>query len=164
VAGVLGLALLMPAGAGAYWWDPPSKYSQGMSIVIKHAFQMNAMTVDVYAQVTCNASMYYYPRATAWIKQAGAGRQIAYGMASGAPPFECDGSPQLIFLRITAEPGGVAFKGGAAMVAFQAMAPPWALEAATGWVSVRLKQWPNNKPWPEPPPMSGPVSGYMGQP
>lgn len=167
VAGVLGLALLLPSGAAAEWWDPPGKYSQGMQVVVQNAYLMNALTIDLYANVTCDPQDLRWSRALAWVKQVGAGRKIAYGMESGYPPIVCDGSPHPIFLRITAEPGGVAFKSGTAMAAFEVGAYSYTYRyvgAATGWVSVRLKQWPNNKPWPEPPPLSPSMSGYMARP
>jgi hypothetical protein len=173
VAGVLGLALMVPSGAAAEWWNPPSRYDQGLQVVIKDAYLMNAITVDVYANVKCDYSFdVRWSGIGAWIKQVGAGRKIAYGMTtSGYSGIACDGQTHVVLVRITAEPGGVAFKSGSAMVASEAYAEGWGDEywweyvaAATGWVPVRLKQWPNNKPWPEPAPLSPPLSGPLARP
>jgi hypothetical protein len=174
VTAILGLALVLPAGASAVFQEPPGKASSGMTITIKEVVLMDALTIDIHADVTCAVPGVWLDRVAGWVKTLGSTRQVVVGFApSRYQGIVCDGKPNSIFVRVPVDAGGVAFKAGKGQVALEAGVsgdlvdtpplPPyfwpeyqWA-GASTGWVPVRIGQWPNSKPWPEPP-FSPPLS------
>lgn len=176
VTATLGLALILPPGAAGVFSEPPGKTSTGMTITVTDVFLMDALTIDIHADITCTVPSVWLDRVAGWVKTLGAGRQVVVGFApSRYQGIVCDGSPHSIFVRVPVDAGGVAFKAGKGQVALDAIvlgardlsAPPapypsyqWA-RAATGWVPVKITPWPNSKPWPEPPfsPPMGPPSG-----
>jgi hypothetical protein len=170
LTGVLGLALLLPPSVSAEFWEPPAARSDGMVIVVGDAFLMDAFTIDIHAAVTCTLPWMHWQSATGWVKELGPARKIAYGLVwSRYPGIVCDGTPHEIFLRVPVDVAGIAFKSGKGLVALYAQVSGWDLPghwagawASTGWVPVKIRQWPNSMPWPEPPlspPMSPPTSG-----
>jgi hypothetical protein len=177
VMAILGLALVLPPGASAVFSEPPGKTSSGMTITVTDVFLMDALTIDIHADVTCTTPAVWLDRVAGWVKTVGAGRQVVVGFApSRYQGIICDGQPHPIFVRVPVEPGGVAFKAGKGQVALEAgvlgalvvpVPPPYAYPeyqqatASTGWVPVRIAQWPNSKPRPEPP-FSPPLSPPSG--
>ena len=168
--GVLGLALVLPPGVSAEFQEPPAAGSSGMTIAVGDVFLMDALTIDIHAAVTCNRLLVLGQNASGWVKETGAARKVAYGLSRWKyPGIVCDGTPHEIFFRVSADVAGVAFKSGRGLVALDAVVSGWdrpwhwaGASASTGWVPVKIRQWPNSMPWPEPPlspPMSRPTSG-----
>jgi hypothetical protein len=165
VAAILA-ALSFPAAVSAdttgeqFTEPPPANSTGGMTVSVKRVTLTARVVVAADVIVTCQPKLpNEYPISSYWedyhltfsVKQA-SGRSIAFGQA--AVPFDpnviCDGLPHLLSASVSADPAGVAFKNGSAVVAVDGSASYffWNSEtgesgdyrsrASTGWITVRL--------------------------
>jgi hypothetical protein len=140
---------------------PPAAGSAGgMSIAIRSVRLTAKVVVQVEVSVTCQPKpVSEYPVRSYWdetsvqgyVRQA-SGKSIAFGSIQTrfSGDAVCDGTPHLFLLDVAAEPAGVPFKAGSAVVAASGYST-WDAEnwetgeysqgtgfASTGWVATRL--------------------------
>ncbi len=144
---------------GQFTEPPPVGTTGGMTVSVGPVTLTARLVASADVTVMCQPKPNEYPISSYWedyrltfsIKQA-SGRSIAFGQA--AVPFDpnviCDGLPHALSASVSADPAGVAFKNGSAVIAVDGVANYsfWNSEtgesgyhrgqASTGWVSVRL--------------------------
>lgn len=161
----LVVALAFPAGVSAdttgYYGDPPTAGSAGgMSLEILAVRLTAKVVVEMEVRVTCQPkppsedpvySGWENTGLTVWAKQA-SGRSIAFALHETwfVGDEVCDGTPHVLAMTASADPSGVPFKPGTAVVAASGYASyywdnwetgesDWVnANASTGWLKVRL--------------------------
>jgi len=159
-------ALSFPAAVsadttGGQFTEPsPAGSTGGMTVSVGPVTLTARLVVTADVTVTCEPKLpNEYPISSYWedygltfsVKQA-SGRSIAFGQA--AVPFDpsviCDGLPHVLSASVSADPSGVAFKNGSAVVAVDGWANYsfWNSEtgesgyhrsrASTGWITARF--------------------------
>ena len=148
--------------SGQFSEPPPAGSAGGMTVSIGPVTLTARLVATADVTVTCPSKPpNEYPISSYWeyyyltfsVKQA-SGRSIAFGQA--AVPFDpnviCDGLPHVLSASVSADPAGVAFKNGSAVVAVDGLANYsfWNSEtgesgyhmshASTGWMSVRFSR------------------------
>ena len=132
----------------------------GMSVVIQSVRVTAKLVVQMQVAVTCEPRpASEYPVFSGWdetsvqgyVRQA-SGKSIAFGSIDRQFDGDqvCDGSPHVLVLDVAADPAGVPFKSGSAVVAASGYAD-WTSEnwetgesgrnrgyASTGWIATRL--------------------------
>ena len=159
-------ALALPAGvlADTTGGDAPVPGSAGstggMSVAIQSVHVTAKLVVRLQVAVTCQPRPApEYPVYSGWdetsvqgyVRQA-SGKSIAFGSINAQFDGDqvCDGSPHVLLLEVAADPGGVPFKSGSAVVGATGYAS-WYAEnwetgqssrnrgySSTGWVATRL--------------------------
>ena len=161
----LVVAMAFPASAladttGPYGEPGPAGSTGGMTIEIGAVHVTAKVVVEFEVVATCQPKpASEYPvysgwentAITVWVKQA-SGRSIAFGSAETYFDGDevCDGTPHVFLMSASADPSGVPFKSGTAVVAASGYASyyvenwetgdgDWVnAHASTGWVKVRL--------------------------
>ena len=159
-------ALAFPSGvlADTTGGDAPVPGSAGstggMSVVIQSVRVTAKLVVQMQVAVTCEPRpASEYPVFSGWdetsvqgyVRQA-SGKSIAFGSINRQFDGDqvCDGAPHVLLLEVAADPAGVPFKSGSAVIATSGYAS-WYSEnwetgesagnrgyASTGWVTTRL--------------------------
>jgi hypothetical protein len=151
VADTTGGDVPVPGAAGS---------RDGMSIVIQSVRVSAKLVVQMQVAVTCQPRpASEYPVVSGWdetsvqgyVRQA-SGKSIAYGSIDRQFDGDqvCDGAPHVLLVEVAADPSGVPFKSGSAVIATSGYAS-WYAEnwetgesdrsrgyASTGWVATRL--------------------------
>lgn len=165
VLAALVAALLFPATVAAdtgvqFSEPPPAESTGGMTLAVGSVTLTARLVVTADVTVTCQPKPpQEYPISSGWenygltisVKQA-SGRSIAFGQA--AVPFDpnvtCDGLPHVLSATVSADPAGVPFKNGSAVVAIDGVATYYVQNsetgefdfhlgrASTGWISIRF--------------------------
>ena len=156
VLGLPGMAIADTPGP----WDPGEPVSDGMTLRIRAVTLDAKVLVTVYGTVRCDPKPTIDGQATTWaglelraVVQQATSKGIAHGSSWSwrDPARVCDGLAHRIVFRIAADPAGMPFKIGTAIVSVAGYAR-WegcdeatqecvngADEAATGWVVTRLR-------------------------
>jgi len=166
VVAAMVAALSFPAAVsadttgGQFNEPPPADSTGGMTVSVGPVTLTARLVATTAVTVTCQSKPpNEYPISSGWesqgltfsVKQA-SGRSIAFGQA--AVPFDpnvvCDGLPHVLSASVSADPAGVAFKNGTAVVAVDGFASYFFFNsetgesgfhlgrASTGWMSVRF--------------------------
>ena len=139
---------------------PPAETAGGMTVSVGPVTLTGRLVATADVTVTCQPKPpNEYPISSGWenyaltfsIKQA-SGRSIAFGQA--AVPFDpnlvCDGLPHVLSASVSADPSGISFKNGSAVVAVDGYVSYFFYNAetgesgyhvgraSTGWMSVRF--------------------------
>ena len=145
---------------GQFTEPPPANSTGGMTVSVGRVTLTARLVVAADVMVTCQPKPpNEYPISSYWedyrltfsVKQA-SGRSIAFGQAAVQfdPNAICDGLPHVLSASVSADPAGVAFKNGSAVVAVDGLANYSFYDsetgesgyhrsgASTGWTSVRL--------------------------
>jgi hypothetical protein len=159
-------ALSFPAAVAADTTDGqfdeprPAESTGGMTLAVGQVRLTARLVATADVTVTCQPKPpNEYPISSYWedyamtfsVKQA-SGRSIAFGQA--AVPFDpnvtCDGLPHILSASVSADPAGIAFKNGSAVVAVDGFARSFSYNsetgesgyhmgrASTGWISMRF--------------------------
>lgn len=161
---VLATALAFPAGVVAdttgVTAPGPAASTDGMSVSIQSVHLTAKVVVQLQVAVTCQPRpASEYPVSSYWdetsvqgyVRQA-SGKSIAFGSVQTRFDGDrvCDGSPHVLLLEVAADPAGVPFKSGSAVVGASGYsswnASNWETGestrqrgfASTGWVATRL--------------------------
>ena len=154
-------ALAFPAGVLADAPAPgPAGSRDGMSIAIQSVQVTAKLVVRLQVAVTCQPrpapeypvySNWYETSVQGYVRQA-SGKSIAFGSVNAQFDGDqvCDGSPHVLVLDVAADPAGVPFKSGAAVVGASGYGD-WTSQnwetgesgrnrgyASTGWVATKL--------------------------
>ena len=158
----LASALALPAGvlADTTGTGTPASGTGGTSIAIQSSRVTAKLVVRLEVAVTCQPRPApEYPVYSGWedttiqgdVRQA-SGKSIAFGSISAEFDGDtiCDGAPHLLQLDVVADPAGVPFKSGSAVISATVYANSYFGNyetgesgrnrgfASTGWVATRL--------------------------
>ena len=157
---VFPAAVLADTTGGGEYVPGSAGSKDGMSVAIQSVHVTAKLVVRLQVAVTClPRPAHEYPVYSNWdetsvlgyVRQA-SGKSIAFGSVNARFDGDqvCDGSPHVLVLDVAADPAGVPFKSGSAVVAASGFASWYSQNyetgessenngaASTGWVTTRL--------------------------